>query len=166
MKAARILVSGVLFFALFTAGAKAEEVDALFSATMTDIHGKSMLFSNFRGKPLVVNFWMRVCVPCRDEFPVLTALQKKYKKQGLTVLGIALEEEPDKVREFLAAYEVRYPVVLAGEQGGVALTKALGNDEALLPFTLLIDRRGEVVFRKVGVFRKSDFQGMAEKLLQ
>ena len=163
MRGARIL-AGV--FVLFAVGAKAEEgVDALFSATMTDIHGNSMPFSEFRGKPLIVKFWERICTPCRDEFPVLIALQKKYKKQGLTVLGIALEKEPDKVRDFLIAYEVNYPVALAGEQG-IPLMQAFGNEGALLPFTLFIDRRGEVVFRKVGVFKKSDFQGMAGKLLQ
>ncbi|MCL2880030.1 MAG: TlpA family protein disulfide reductase [Treponema sp.] len=161
-------VAGILagVFVLFAAGAKAEEgVDALFSATMTDVQGKSMQLSGFQGRPLIVKFWERICAPCRDEFPVLIALQKKYKKQGLTVLGIALEKEPDKVRDFLVAYQVNYPVALAGEQG-IPLMQAFGNEGALLPFTLLIDRRGEVVLRKVGVFQNSDFQGMAGKLLQ
>lgn len=153
--------AGVLLFILFTAGARAEEgANALFSATMTDIHGGAMTLSSFRGKPLIVSFWMRICVPCRDEFPVLTALQKEYEKQGLTVLGIALEEDPDKVREFLAAYEVSYPAALAGDQG-FALMEALGNNEKLLPFTLLIDRKGEIVLRKYGAFNKNDFQEAA-----
>jgi thiol-disulfide isomerase/thioredoxin len=154
-----------LFLVLFTVVAKAEEqagVDALFSATMVDIHGKPMALSHFRGEPLIVSFWSRLCFPCREEFPEFIALREKYKKQGLTVLGIALEEDPVKVREFLVAYGVDYPSALAGEQG-IPLMRTLGNDEALLPFTLLIDRRGEVVLRKRGIFRESDFQNVARE---
>ena len=164
MKAVKIL-AGTLFFVLFAVGAKAEEsLDALLEATMTDIYGKPMALSDFRGKPLIVQFWARWCVPCRDEFPELMALQAQYKERGLAVLGIALEEDPVKVREFLTAYQVSYPAALAGEQGGIALMQALGNDGAFLPFTLLIDRRGEVVLRQRGVFRKSDFEGVIGKL--
>lgn len=162
MKIARVLACALFLVAL---GAKAEQegVGALLEATMMDIHGEPMALSQFRGKPLIISFWARWCVPCRDEFPEFMALQKKYR--GLTVLGIALEDDPVKVREFLAAYEVDYPSALAGEQG-IALMKAFGNDEALLPFTLLIDRRGEVVLSKRGVFKKSDFQGVSKKLLR
>jgi peroxiredoxin len=132
---------------------------------MTDIHGEPMALSRFRGKPLIISFWARACVPCRDEFPVFAELQAKYKKQGLAVLGIALEEDPAKVREFLAAYNVDYPSLLASEQG-IALMQGLGNEEGFLPFTLLIDRKGEVIFRKYGIFGKKDFQSVAGKLLR
>ena len=162
----RAVLAGALCFVLFAAGARAGEgTDALFSASMIDTHGEPMALSRFQGKPLIVHFWARICVPCRDEFPELMALQKKYKKQGLTVLGIALEEEPDKVREFLTAYKVSYPVALAREQG-IPLMQTFGNEEAFLPFTLLIDRKGEVVLRKIGVLGKSDFQGAAGNLLR
>jgi len=162
------VLASVLLLVLFTVGAKAQEkggLDALLDATMIGLHGEPMPLSQFRGKPLIVSFWARWCVPCRDEFPEFMALRKKYKKQGLTVLGVALEDDPVKVRDFLIAYKVDYPAALAGEQG-IPLIQALGNDEALLPFTLLIDRRGEIVSSKRGVFRKSDFQGVAGKLLR
>ncbi|MDR1849274.1 MAG: TlpA family protein disulfide reductase [Zoogloeaceae bacterium] len=167
MKVVKVLAGALLGFVLLTVTARAEEegVDALFSATMMDVHGAPMPLSSFRGKPLIVQFWARWCVPCRDEFPELTLLGKKYKKQGLIVLGIALEEDPVKVREFLAAYGVNYPAALAGNQGA-SLMQTLGNEKGLLPFTLLINRKGEVVLRKYGVFKKSDFQGVAGKMLR
>jgi len=163
VRAVKIL-AGVLLI-LFTVGVRAEGLDALFSATLLDTQGEPMPLAGFRGKPLIVQFWARWCVPCREEFPELIRLEKRYKKRGLVVLGIALEEDPVAVREFLAAYEVRYPVALSREQG-LSLLDALGNDKSVLPFTLLIDRRGEVVLRKYGVFKRSDFQGVADKLLR
>lgn len=172
MRAASLL-AGLLAFTLTVFGAKAEAggqeepgVDRLFSATMKDVHGAPMTLSRFRGRPLIVNFWARVCPPCRDEIPELAALQAQYKEQGLVVLGIALEDEPDKAREFLAAYGADYPAALAGEQEGISLMRALGNTESFLPFTLLIDRKGEIVLSKRGIFSKNDFQGAAGKLLR
>jgi len=163
VRAVKVL-AGVLFV-LFTVGARAEGTDALFAATLLDTQGEPMPLAGFRGKPLIVQFWARWCVPCREEFPELIWLEKKYKKRGLVVLGIALEEDPEKAREFLAAYEVRYPVALAHAQG-LSLMNALGNEKSVLPFTLLIDRKGEVVLRKYGVFKENDFQTVAGRLLR
>ena len=146
-------------------------IDALFEATMMNLHGEPMPLSQFRGKPLVISFWSRMCFSCRDKFPELMALQAEYKKQGLIVLGIAinidvaLDEDPVKVREFLAAYGVDYPVALAGKQG-TSLMQALGNERAYLPFVLLIDREGMVVSSKYGIFEVSDFQSVVRRLLQ
>jgi thiol-disulfide isomerase/thioredoxin len=160
------VLAGALFFVLFTIGARAEEgLDALFEASMIDIHGKPMTLSHFRGKPLIVSFWERVCPICRDGFPELAALQTKYEKRGLIVLGIALEKEPDKVREFLAVYKANYPVVLAGKQR-CDLMQGFGNDGCFLPYTLLVNRKGEVIFRKHGPFKESDFQAVAGEFLR
>ncbi|MDR0735314.1 MAG: TlpA family protein disulfide reductase [Zoogloeaceae bacterium] len=110
------------------------------------------------------NFWARWCPPCREEIPELMALGKKYEKRGLAIVGVALENDTIKTREFLAAYGVTYPVILAPEQG-VSMMKALGNDKELLPFTLIIDAQGKVVLRKPGRFRQDDFESVAEGLL-
>jgi thiol-disulfide isomerase/thioredoxin len=162
-------LAGALLLALFAVGVRAQEqegLDALFSVSMKDIQGEPMTLSQFRGKPLIVSFWARWCVPCREEFPEFMALRKKYKKQGLAVVGVALEENPEKVREFLVAYQVDYPSALIDEKEGHSLMKPLGNEDAVLPYTLLIDRKGEIVLSKRGVFRKSDFQGVSKKLLR
>ena len=142
----------------------ADSATALFAATMIDAQGEATELSRFRGQALIVNFWARWCVPCRAEFPELTALQEKYAGQKLVVLGIALEEDPAKVREFLTAYGVKYPVVLAREQG-IPLMQTLGNTEAFLPFTLIVDRNGDILLRKRGPFTQKDFQTVVGRLL-
>jgi thiol-disulfide isomerase/thioredoxin len=151
--------------AFFAAGAWAENgAETLFSIALPDVRNdETVEFARFRGKPLIVNFWARGCPPCREEIPELMALQKKYATQGLAIVGIALENDPLKVREFLAAYEVTYPVVLAPGQG-VSMMKALGNDRELLPFTLIVGPQGEIVLRKPGRFRQDDFESVADAL--
>ena len=153
-----------MLFMLFCVAARAAETDALFDAALGGIDGRPVKLAGFRGKPLVVNFWARWCVPCRAELPELTALQEEFAGRGLLVLGIALEEEADKVRDFLAAHGAKHRVALAPSQG-IALMRSLGNENALLPFTVLIGRDGGIVLRRLGIFGREDFRAVAEKML-
>jgi len=122
-----------------------------------------MTLAEFRGKPVVVNFWSRFCAPCREEIPELVEFQEKYKKQGLIVIGVALEDDPGKARDFLLAYKVNYPVALVGD-AGLSLMKTLGNDVMGLPFTLFINKDGEVVWVKRGVLKKNDLEENVRKV--
>ncbi|MDR0634971.1 MAG: TlpA family protein disulfide reductase, partial [Azoarcus sp.] len=133
-------------------------------ATLAGLDGGPVRLAEFRGKPLVVNFWARWCVPCRAELPELTTLQEEFAGRGLVVLGIALEEDAEKARDFLAAHGARHHAALAGNQG-IALMRSLGNKNALLPFTVLVDRDGGIVLRRLGIFGREDFQAIAEKML-
>ncbi|THF67346.1 TlpA family protein disulfide reductase [Pseudothauera nasutitermitis] len=149
----------------FAPNAGAAGVDSLFAATLVGTDGGEMALADYRGKPLVVNFWARWCVPCRTELPELAALQAEYAERGLTVLGIAVEDDPAAVREFLAAYGVKYPVGL-GRSKAIWLMQTLGNTGSGMPFTLVIDRHGEIVLRKLGLFHKADFEAVAGSLLE
>ncbi|MGE0080557.1 MAG: TlpA family protein disulfide reductase [Thiohalomonadaceae bacterium] len=147
------------------AGAVSAATDALFATTLDGSDDKPVALADYRGKPLIVNFWARWCAPCRTEIPELIQLQDDYGAQGLNVVGIAIEDNPAAVREFLKAYGVTYPVGV-GQKKGIWLMQGLGNGGAMLPFTLAIDRQGEIVMRKLGAFKKADFEQVADKLLQ
>jgi len=69
------------------------------------------------------------------------------------------------VREFAKAYDMDYPVVLARDKG-MPLMQALGNTRAGLPFTVAIDRKGNIVTKKLGVMRKTDIEAAAEAALK
>jgi len=128
----------------------AQDIDALWAATLHGLDGRPVAMQQFRGRPLVVNFWARWCGPCRDEIPALVRERARFRDRGVEVLGIAIEDKAEAVREFAKAYDMDYPVLLAGDKAGIALMQALGNAGAGIPFTLVIDRRGALMKKKIG----------------
>lgn len=151
---------------LLAAGlARAASGDALFAMTLGGTDDKLVALESFRGKPLIVNFWARWCAPCRVEIPELILAHDKYRKRGLIVLGIGLEDKAESVRDFIKAYEMNYPVLLAKDQG-VPLMQALGNVRAGLPFTVAINRKGQIVASKLGAMNKADLDAAAELVLK
>lgn len=159
----RLLAALALLGAM--AGARADSADPLFAATLSDLDDKPAAMAAYKGRPLIVNFWARWCGPCREEIPELAKIRAKHKARGLEVVGIAIEDRAESVRDFANAYEIDYPVVLAKDKG-LALMQALGNTRAGLPFTVVVSRQGNIVSRKLGVMRKADLDAAAEALLK
>lgn len=155
---------GVLFvcFSLF---ARAQDSAPLFAASLPDQNNKTIALTEFRGKPLIINFWARWCPPCRDEIPELRAVAQSYRAKGLTVIGIGLEDNLPNVQDFIKAYEMDYPLLFAQAQG-IELMRALGNARAGLPFTLAIDREGRVVMHKLGKISRAELEAAAAAALK
>lgn len=156
-----------LGFAAATAqGADAIDTDAFFAAGFTGLEGEKVAMEQFRGRPLVVNFWARWCAPCREEIPELAKLRAAQAADGIEVVGVAIEEvsKREAVKAFAAEYAINYPVVLAGREG-MGLMKALGNTSAGLPYTVYIGRDGKPVGSKLGLLRPAELEAAAQRLL-
>lgn len=163
VSALRRLLLGALLLAAVSA--RAANSDALFAATLAGTDDKPVALESLRGKPLIVNFWARWCAPCRVEIPELARIQDKYRKRGLTVVGIGLEDRAESVRDFAKAYEMNYTVLLARERG-IELMQALGNARAGLPFTVVVGRKGEIVTSKLGAMNQAELEAAAAAVLK
>ena len=153
-------------FGLFFRLTVAQEVSSapLFAATLPDLDDKPVALERYKGKPLVVNFWARWCGPCRAEIPELIKFRQAHKGK-IEVLGIGIEDKAEPAKEFAKAYDMDYPVFVAKEQG-IPLMKELGNTKAGLPYTLFIDRNGQVISKKMGTVKKPDLDAIEAALLK
>jgi peroxiredoxin len=108
-----------------------------FSAT--DINGGSVNTSDYKGKVVLVNFWAAWCGPCAAEIPQFIALQKKYQDQGLQVVGVSVDDDPQVLLRFYRKYQINYPVV----PGDLRIVDAFGGVLGL-PTTFLIGRDSHI----------------------
>ena len=115
--------------------------------TLFDGQGKPHRLSEWRGHPLLVNFWATWCEPCRREIPLLKSLRHREATQGLQVVGIAVDFR-DAVLQYAQTMAIDYPILI-GEQGGLEAIDSFGM-EAVFPFTVFADGQGRIVALKVG----------------
>jgi thiol-disulfide isomerase/thioredoxin len=103
----------LLLLAAATAAAapQAPKTAAPRDPEMIDAQAYQKLIEQYRGKPLLVNFWATWCEPCRDEYPMLNELAKQYGPQGFKVLGVSMDDDGDLIlmRRFLARYKPAFP---------------------------------------------------------
>ncbi|MBN4080385.1 TlpA family protein disulfide reductase [Beggiatoa alba] len=125
--------------------------------TLEDPEGKRHSASEWDGKVVIVNFWATWCPPCRREMPAFVEFQTAYEDKGVTFVGIALDEK-DAVIDFIDPLGVNYPILIA-EQEGIQLSQEYGNRLNILPFTVVIDRTGNIVKH---FFREVSFQDIEE----
>ena len=130
---------------------------------LKDLKGKVRDVKEWDGKVLMINFWATWCPPCRREMPAFVEIQEKYQDKGFTIIGVALDEK-QAVIDFTDPMGMNYPILLA-EQEGIVLTKAYGNNLGVLPFTVIIDRKGNIIHRQRTELSFEQVEGMIKPLL-
>jgi len=117
-------------------------VSRLLATTLTAPDGKSVPLANWQGKVLVVNFWATWCPPCREEMPEFSQAQDEYGANGVQFVGIAIDNAAN-VADFNKKSPVAYPLLLGAADLPELMAK-LGNQQQVLPFTVIIDRTGKL----------------------
>ena len=121
--------------------------------SLPDVAGKLHHLSEWRGRPLFINFWATWCEPCRREIPLLKSLRRENARNRLEIVGIAIDQQ-QSVQEFVKKLGIEYPV-LVGEKGGLEAVSAFGMD-TVLPFTVVADPEGRIVALKVGELHRDE----------
>ena len=112
---------------------------------------------------LVLNFWATWCPPCLHEIPGFIALQDQYADRGVQFLGVAIDDG-EKVRAFATEMGINYPT-LHGQMDAIEVMAAYGNKSGGLPYTVVIDRSGQIVARHPGVLEQDAAATLLEQLL-
>jgi thiol-disulfide isomerase/thioredoxin len=134
----------------------AAAAQALFSAVLPDATGAPQPLSQWRGRPLVVNFWATWCAPCVEEMPDLQRIRGEYRSRGVEVIGIGIDSAA-RIRAFRDQHGIAFPLLVAGVEGS-ELGRQLGNTEGALPYTVLFDPEGRLVRRKLGQIRPAELR--------
>ncbi|MGZ5006405.1 MAG: TlpA family protein disulfide reductase [Methylobacter sp.] len=139
------------------------DVGVLPEFNLPDLSGRQHAISEWKGKILVINFWATWCPPCLKEIPDFIALQEQYAAKDVQFIGIALEDKQPVV-EYAAKTKINYPILLGGDNG-IALAQQLGNNVGAVPYTLVIDRQGQILYRHPGELSKEKILDIIAPLL-
>jgi len=127
------------------------------SFVLADLDGQPVYFpEQFIGKWLLVNIWASWCAPCVQEIPELAQFAATQDTNNVQVIGIALDHPP-AVHDFMQRIAIPYLVLLDLPSANDASVK-LGNDQGLLPYSVLIDRQGRLVQQKLGPFAQGEVE--------
>lgn len=129
--------------------------------TLVDSNGASIKLSDYKGKVVLLDFWATWCHGCKTEIPWYMEFQDRYRGKGLSVIGVAMDEDGWKsVRPFIKKTGINYTIVVGNQQ--LATQYGAGS----LPVTLLIDRDGKVAGSHAGMVDKGAFEKDLEAVLQ
>jgi thiol-disulfide isomerase/thioredoxin len=106
--------------------------------------------AGLKGKVVYVDFWASWCGPCAESFPFMNRLHREFEAQGLEVIGVNLDEEPEEAEAFLKRTAPEFAIVTDPE----AKCPTLYEVKAM-PTSYLIDKRGKIRYVHLG-FRESD----------
>ena len=111
-----------------------------------ELNGKQKFsLSEFKGKPVILNFWASWCAECRTEAIILENFYKKYGKK-LAIIGIAIQDSPQKAKTFARHFSKTYLLALDDLSGNIALDYGIYG----VPETFFIDPKGNIFHKTIG----------------
>jgi len=121
-----------------------------YSAMWLD--GSKFELAGRSNKVVLLNLWATWCGPCRYEIPELQVLHDRYAPRGFEVIGVSVDESGvESVRGFVKEQKMTYPIVLDAEGKLASMLQT-----SVLPTSIIVDRKGRVVWKKFGLIQPDD----------
>jgi thiol-disulfide isomerase/thioredoxin len=130
--------------------------------TLMTLDGKKVSLSDYKGRPVLVNFWATWCGPCKVEMPWFEAFHKQYAAQGFEILGLTddVDAGKDVIAKVAQKIGVTYPILLTD---GKVQTAYGGLD--YLPMSFYIDKNGVIVEETAGLGSKDEIEAHIKKTI-
>ncbi len=130
--------------------------------TLVDLNGKKVSLSDYKGRPVLVNFWATWCGPCKIEMPWFEELRKQYASQGFEILGLTddVDAGKDTITKVAKKIGVSYPILLTD---GKVQTAYGGLD--YLPMSFYVDSKGVIVEETAGLGSKDEIEAHIKKTI-
>jgi thiol-disulfide isomerase/thioredoxin len=135
----------------------------LHTTPFTDLSGKTRTMAEWKGRVILVNFWATWCAPCREEIPALQKIQAEFGHRNFEVVGIALDNV-EATGRFAAEFKIGYPILI-GDMGIIDLMKQLGNKSGALPYSVVLDRQGDVAKTHLGLLTLQKMRDLVEPVV-
>ncbi|SCZ58388.1 peroxiredoxin family protein [Thiohalomonas denitrificans] len=113
--------------------------------SLEDMDGNLYRLSDFRGQPVIINFWATWCPPCREEMPSMQRAWEGLREKGVAMLAINVGESVDTVFQFTANYPVEFPLLFDLDSAVTEKWPVRG-----LPSTFVVDPEGRIVYQAIG----------------
>lgn len=139
-------LTGMTLAALLAIGASAQVVKSGGAApgwTGKTVAGKPLALAGLKGKVVLLNFFNKYCGPCREEYPHLQELHKKYGPKGFTVVSVSNDETAEEAGAFAKEVKATFPVLHDPKNKIFDAYKAES-----VPTNVVIGRTGKIVFSK------------------
>ncbi len=137
-----------------------KEREAAPELGLEDSVGKQSNLRDYRGKVVILDFWATWCHGCKEEIPWFAEFERKYTDEGLSVIGVSLDDEGWKVvKPFIKSASVPYRIVLGNN--ATAKAYAIGS----MPDTFLIDGQGRIAATYVGMVDRDALEKNIQTLL-
>lgn len=130
--------------------------------SLKDLAGKTVKIEDFKGKIVLLNFWATWCAPCLAEIPELVKWQQEYENQGLQIVGITYPPTRRvKVSRLARRNKINYPILFGSKK-----TKELFDAGETMPFSVVIDKDGNVKDVIEGIIFADEFDEKVKPLLE
>jgi thiol-disulfide isomerase/thioredoxin len=130
--------------------------------TLATLDGKKVSLSDYKGRPVLVNFWGTWCAPCKVEMPWFEEFRKQYAAQGFEILGLTddVDAGNEAIAKVVKKTGVTYPILLTDGK----VQKAFGGLE-YLPVSFYVDKNGVVVEETAGLGSKDEIEAHIKKTI-